>query len=553
VSRIDPNRILAVVAAILIAGCLLGNLAFYGLDQSIRDGYDHACYNSLLAKMHEDAPGVGNTIGRGHPDPNSLIYLTLAPFAGFFGPSDRLLSAIPLLGYALMIWFAFLIGRRIGDRALTGWLAAAMVALSPYSFALSLRFNPWPLTLALYLAILHAALVYRERPRLHWAALLGFWTALGTASAHEPTSHLLFIAFAAPVILWALLSPILGSETRARTAAASAAGIYVIVTRLLPNKEYDLFSASTLGYLRYLQDETAITAGKISWTASLPGFFLDAWFNTLGPVGTVVVIGLALSYFAIRPKKPGTLLLALGPVFFLALSVVPKKNGWYMLEPLALLSIAAGVGLGLWIVRQRLIGLAVALAVLIALWFQYAEGLFGEPVIFPAKNYPVATLTRYLGDAPRLVYPAQVERDRLKPRIEQFASRFKQLFPGDYCAAIGLISPYREFEEAEHLFIIRACPDFLSLQRLFAIGAETLWVRVDAVLAIPVFERVGPSSEWAEVSLEALFDEKEREMIEFPGIPEPRKMSDEQRAQIWATLEAGKIRVLPGDLVLITP
>jgi hypothetical protein len=360
-------------AAMLLA--VAGNFVFLALDQSRQfEGYDQESYQVLLTRLARPAP-VSFTAGvRDWGYQYSLLYLPVMRLGRWCGPARPLLFVMPMLGLALMLWCAWLLAARLGG-ATAGWLAAAALSLSPFAYGLARKFDAWTLTMGLYLALVYAVMRYAARPTWPRALGVGLLAALGLSAAHDPTSLLLTTVYTAGPIAWAM-----GVALTARGQPAWKRVTHLALMLAAPFVWYDVFwlgAGLAHGYVGYLSNESRIAGAQVDWLSSLGGYPAACWRELLGPVGAglFLVGGAAFAWLRRRRVHLVWLILPLGAL--LALSAIPKKNPWYILDALTLLPVLAAVALAG--VLNRLSarkGFILAAVLLGALVTQYVCALF---------------------------------------------------------------------------------------------------------------------------------------------------------------------------------
>lgn len=138
-----------------------------------------------------------------------------------------------------------------------------------------------------------------------------------------------------------------------------------------------------------------------TWWLSLPNYFKDWFFLTMGPVLALIVL-VAIYLFFIQEKRKHNyfwwlpLLLLIIPFLF-----IPKKNSWYMIMPCVYLIIMAAGAFSEWSHRQtpiaRILSSTIVLTLLLSQFFFFTFIFLPRgpawAMPFPYTNTPLCKTT----------------------------------------------------------------------------------------------------------------------------------------------------------------
>ncbi|MDP9453021.1 MAG: glycosyltransferase family 39 protein [Actinomycetota bacterium] len=403
-----------------------------------------------------------------------LYYVLLHGWMQVVGSSAGSVRALSLLFAVAAVPVAFGAGRLVSARA--GWVAAVLVATSPYLSAQSREARMYPLLVLVGLVAVAGFLGAFARGRRRWLPVF----VLGSAAVLF-THHwgLFLVAGLAAATLWCV-----ATAGPSRRQVATDAGLAFVAIALL----YAPWLPILLAQVRH-------TGAPWSRTPN-PLEALGALFSVLGGPGVVVVLGLALVPVVARRRRgsrpPGTaallgLVLAVTVATSWAASQVapawsPRYFGAY-LPPLVLLGALALARAG----RAGVVGVVAV----VALWTvplpfvadgrtpgapvpksnvaELAAGLEGvlEPgdVVLATQMEQVPLLRHYLGPGLRYADPRGPVAD---PRVADWRDAFAELREAD---PMAVLDPLVEgLAPGGH--VVLACP------RLFTDEDDLLWYRL---------------------------------------------------------------------------
>jgi hypothetical protein len=295
-SRAGPAAT-AIAAALAVAAILLGaglRVAFIGRSVMSHDevytvaraaGFwmsevDAAAYPAdeavlpagrVAAILHPERPRHGPlhviaAIAEEEPHHAPPYYLVEWALARFGVASLAGLRAPSVLAALALILACGFIGRRLGGDALSGLLAAAVVALAPLAFAFSLEARPHLPALAA-LGVATAILIHAVRQEVEAGpagAGRGAWVAYGAAVALVPYMHAAATAGVLSHAAFALLDPPPEARRRVLRRFALAAGLGALA--------YAPWALNGLYRHRHLGD-------MLAWTTRDGGALLDGWWQ----------------------------------------------------------------------------------------------------------------------------------------------------------------------------------------------------------------------------------------------------------------------------------
>ena len=337
----DAKPIVIWFAAAAILAALAGNLLHIAFDQSaIWHGVDQNFYNRFCEFQSYHGPFNFRLAVYESSYQFSLLYFPTGLLAKAFGLQSWLLFVMPMLGFALMLVFAYLIGKRLGG-ATAGWLAAAALSMTPFAFGVARRFDSWPLIMAVYLGLAYAVMRFEDRPNYKRALLIGLFGALSLASAHDNTSFALTALYTAGPLAWAAWLALAAPEQPAWKRLSNTALMFAGVAVWL--YFFWLGAGIRNGYAAYFQREWNTAVAQVNWVYGLGGYVAAFWYDMFGPVVMIPLVAgwLAFPWLSRRRKELVWFAFSLGA--FLAFSAIPKKNLWYILDALALAPVFAAV------------------------------------------------------------------------------------------------------------------------------------------------------------------------------------------------------------------
>ena len=427
--QIATKRFVVAATMGLLLFLIVMNAVWLYLDRSDQiAGYEHSCLNNALWLHDYVAHDEHREVIRSHGNRFSLFYLSsVAPLA-VFGINDFGLLFAVWGSLALLLFFVFKIARHLSGNATAGWFAVAFTATSPYFFGLSRRFSPWPLTLALFLAAIYALLLFRESPSLRRALVLGVAVVTGLAVPYEATLQSLFLFFIATYIAVVFVGLI-----RSRTVSPKAIAGYVAVllgflllSAILPTGQW---AAMFTNLSSWATEPATVQSGGLFFVG-IPAYVVNLALHSFSPIS--VVFFLILIGYGLRHVECGFRgLLVATIICFVIMSLIPKKNTWYILEIVAILPILAACGLVAWSALSRK---AILVAIYAVLALQVALVSFAVPM----EKLPFAdfALERPVPIAPKV---DRVGRSSYRALIESNAAKFANSLPQRERISLGLL------------------------------------------------------------------------------------------------------------------
>ena len=436
------SKAFAVLAMLLIAGTLAGQVFYFIVDRSDHiNGYEHQMLHGLLVAM-------GNTLMEGfaparhlNPYADNMLYLITGGLVKLVGYREWVLLMAPMLGWALILWFGFRLAARLGGGKFAGWLAATALALTPFVYGLTRRFDAWPLTIGIFLGVAYYLTVYLEQPSLRGAAIVGAFAAAGAFTPGEGTPLILYIFYLSLPLGWAALRTLLDREQAPRDRVLRAGVMLAVafIPMLFWLHHVHLLNGYYLGYLS--------AQGGSPDRAGWPWRYLviSSW-ETLGWIGAIFFFSLALVFPLVHRGGPGRFWFAYVVVTYCVMSFIPKKNPWYILEILALLPILAAVAVSA-LVRKlgRWAGGALVGVFLAGLVFQYAFFLFLPWLTWRGIRDQVQSRTFSVNPAACVI---DLSPQSYRSRIAIFRERFLNQFPRGKTVHLGLLAGGPGYEMA---------------------------------------------------------------------------------------------------------
>jgi len=382
-------------AAVLLA--IAGNFLFFLCKPSATINHFYGGennYERIVTRLRQTGPNVPlEIIAGGNYQWSLLLFPTFAAIKKL-GFSFAAFAMMPALGLLLGLVFSYLIAARLGGGEIGGWLAAALLALSPLGSGVARSFNPWSLIIGCYLALTYAAVLYSDRPSAPRAVAVGALVAANLWCAQAPTTLVVVFFYAVAPLLWCFWRAISERGLPGRNRAMHL-GLMLIPVFLW----FHFIAGSTgvgFGYGHFLTDNLNFTSRKHSTLYSLGGYFVAGWCCLLGPITAVVMLA-GLLFYPRRPvNKQHLVWLILPLAALIGFSFVVKKNTWYVLESLALLSAVAAVTCAAWLSKLHwTLQLLLCALLVVALGWQY--NFFFHHSFFPdngawLRHYYVETI-----------------------------------------------------------------------------------------------------------------------------------------------------------------
>ncbi len=316
--------------------------------------------------------------------PDLFSFTALAGRAAFGADPDSLLITMLLL-LLLTQLLLFDLGRLLAS-PWAGVLAALLLPLAPDSGALARR---WAAQLPhMLLLVACASCVVRSRSFTRWLPSLGFvlLTMLGMAYSVWLTDDLLFLGAAGSLALGAGMrgmvlgeGPLSGVPLDRRrvlvggliTAALLALGGWVLIVHRL-ELSYYVSETSADQYRQAIPPwrPQALTAYlRLLWRDNQ-----GPWLSLAGVVGTALYI---------RRGKARTELLAWLLIPLLALSLIAKKNSYYLAVIYPVLPLVTALGLAS--LRRRWLSLGSMAVVLAGAWWSWQQASFTPTLGAPPR------------------------------------------------------------------------------------------------------------------------------------------------------------------------
>lgn len=227
-------------------------------------------------------------------------YLLLRAF-GFLTWDFVWLRATSALFGGATVWLLWLVGRELGGRgvagAVTGLLAAALVAFNGEAIDLSQLIRPYALLLALLSAALYALLVYMRAPS---DRLLATYAALIAAALLTHYSAVLGIAVLSALILHERIAGHLGLAAWWKLLGThAAAGLLLIVLYLVHMRGLMSSALATTALDGWLAHWMVSSLGE-AWRALVAYQVMIAPLDWIGRAAVVMVA--ATAWAATRPE-----------------------------------------------------------------------------------------------------------------------------------------------------------------------------------------------------------------------------------------------------------
>ena len=471
--------------AVLGGGVLLAlQLLYLAHDRTDQlNSYEHQDFQLLLTVVH-DLPTADFTVHLHHAaDEYSAFIAATAAIARLAGFQLWVLLVLPMLGWALMVDVGYRIAQRLSGDRQAARLAAAVIALSPIAFGLARRFTPWTLIMADYLAVVYFAMLLADRPSLVLALLLGSAATLGVFLPHEVTPLMTYLFHVSVPLAWTFVMVTRHPDRRWPRKVLYLGVIAVMLGAALVYWQHKriLFNFS---YGGYVSNEWNRYAGSSEPGMGVFDYLPVLGRNLLGPIGFVFCfVGLA-AYPFFRQRKRDLFWLIYPLALLVVMSVIPKKNPWYILDFVPLMLIVASVAIAAWLKKA---GRAKG-ALVVALWLGGLLLQFGWMSFLPWVR--LGRLEQYrpwLTNSPQMVAREFSDDFTGTPSyLEQtggFTARAAALFPGKKEIHLGLLSDMVGYYTVP--YYLRTSGTRFVLHDLLAHPAERM-LRLDGVLLLTI-------------------------------------------------------------------
>ncbi|HPQ67559.1 MAG TPA: glycosyltransferase family 39 protein [bacterium] len=390
------NKTAIVIACLVVIGIGFAvNVlhVVYNQTDNFLAGYDHPVVPVLMDLYNRYHPfGDDYTIGGNTRALNLYTWFSLL-MVEIFGLNVPTLFAVQAIAYFLMLVFAFLLARELTDDSPAGWLAAAILAVTPLCYGPARTFTYWPYMIAFFFGVVLMSLRYHRAPTWWRALLIGLLFSLMTATTYDRTSRYLvmangyafvglafaerFVSARLPrwrIVLHAVLTFCVSTSelffryllTTAKIARNPAEAVWFAVERLA-----HFFNPLTLSDYRDQAIQDTIVSAP--WHSTLLSYVSAWFFHGLGPVIFLfVLVSIIAAFRFIRPAKR-LMWWILPVVLFIALSVIPRKAPWFTLFVGAYFIVLSAVSLFGWLKhrgwRRQIPVVLVCLALILGQYF----------------------------------------------------------------------------------------------------------------------------------------------------------------------------------------
>ena len=478
----NSQKIPALICIVSIVLSFAGSILYLAYDVSEQAyGYDHDSYNNLLFLYDKATHNTEGHLIKSSGDAYTLFYPSSLLAVLIFGLNRWAAMLVPFIGWALILFFGYKLGKQLGnDDRLAGWLAASTLALTPLVFGLSRKFSPWTLVLGLFLGLSYRLARYQQAPGVRNALLMGAFLVLGIAAPHDMTTQLLFIFFAL-LFIGVIITHGLLNKTVSPAVAVSTVLILAVLfclSVLLPSTSW-----TKEPMLDYYSGEVDHFSHSFRFFDTLPGYFVDIYRSLFRPIGTFL-IGMLLLAFVFKKQREGVRLWAFIPLLGIAvLSLFPKKNSWYILECSAILPVLAAVALASWAAKlPNRKSLCLVAVWHLLLFVQYVHCSFFAWQSF-ATSYDALSIfhERFVP----ITQPVQTSASTsYREMTDDFLKRYEEFFPGTQKVCLGVVVDYHNgFDTVP--FYLRTSGKPLALYLAAYPGAPELGSGLDAVAFFP--------------------------------------------------------------------